>query len=305
MPSVVFYNTEILPDGQLFDTPEYQQSYRLFSEIFARKGGRMYVVRGLKNYAGENSFLSGWFFDGKEWVRTDESFAADIIFNRGFDFPSEQALRVVNSPEMERRCKKHGTAELFPDDCPVTVRVDEASRLQDAIARMKTDLVVFKPLDSYGGYGVSIVKKSEADIQAPATPYLLQEFIDTSKGIPGLCDGRHDLRITFFVDSLPDCYLRHPAAGEPLSNLAQGGSIRQVALKDIPQGARALAFKVDAKMADQPDRIYCVDMGLHDGKEWKIIELNAPPGMPIMKEDSDIQSHMEFLADHFLKIAAE
>ncbi len=100
-----------------------------------------------------------------------------------------------------------------------------------------------------------------------------------------------------------DCYVREPAPGKLLSNVAQGGSIRQIPLSQIPQAARALGFRVNAKMMDIPDRVYCVDMGLHDGKEWKLFELNAPPGMPYISEDADIETHFAFLADHFLLFA--
>lgn len=303
MPSIAFYNSVVYEDNRPFTDDGYAQAYARFADIASRKGMKTYVVRGLRHYLGENSFDAGWVFEDGDWKPIAEEFSVDLIVDKGSDLPEGQPLRMINSEEMRARCMKQRTAELFPRHCPRTVRINDQWEWDKAIKTMSTDRIVLKPLDGYGGQGISIVGKEKALDVLPTFPFLLQEFIDTSKGIPGLCDGLHDLRLTFVGDSLIDCYLRQPASGKLLSNVMQGGSIRQIELQDIPQAARALAFVVDQAMSDIPDRMYSVDMGLHDGREWKIFELNAPPGMPTPDEDKHLESHLKFLADHLLRFA--
>lgn len=298
MPSVAFYNSETFPDGQAFESPKYEEAYSMFAEIFAEHGGTLYIVRGLKNYSGENSFDAGWTYTDGKWIAVGEPFSVDLIFNKGSDLPLDQVLRVINHPDVSRLCLKEETAKRFPNDCPETFRLDAAADLSTALTKMKTDTVVIKPIDSYGGKGIFIVQKEDVAAHIDEYPVLLQEYIDMSKGIPGLAESHHDLRLTFIGDSLVACYLRQPPAGKLLSNVAQGGSLRQIPLDRIPQGARALGFKVDKAMADYPSRTYSVDMGLHSLREWKIIELNAPPGMPTKVGDRDPVPYMRILARH-------
>ncbi len=88
-----------------------------------------------------------------------------------------------------------------------------------------------------------------------------------------------------------------------IANAAQGGSITLLAKHEIPPGALALAMSIDRGLREYSERVYCVDMGLHRGTTWKLIELNAPPGLTPPKWGSLVAEYYELLADHLLKMA--
>jgi len=78
--------------------------------------------------------------------------------------------------------------------------------------------------------------------------------------------------------------------------------MRQISLEKVPASARNFALSIDAAFTDYPERVYSVDMGLHDGTTWKIIELNAPQGLPLPSAGDPVPQ-ISLLADHLLRFA--
>jgi len=304
MPSIACYASAVFPDSRIFDTPFDEESYAVFAKEIESRGGTLYITRGLANYLGGNSFANGWKYNAGAWEWVDAPFDVDLIYDKGFDLPKERTKRVVNTAELSRRCLKFETAKLFPDDCPSTVEARDAAGLASAVAKSRTNLIAIKPLDSYGGKGVFIGPKEEAAGHVDTFPVLVQEFIDTSKGIPGIVEGMHDVRVIFIGGKIATVFVRYPAPGKFLSNASQGGGAKQITPEELPSGARVLADRVDATMADIPSRIYSIDMGLDSSGDWKIIELNAPPGLPYQHEGKDVPRHHALLAEHLVKIAS-
>lgn len=303
MPSIVCYASTVFPDSRIFDTPSDEESYAVFARALERLGCDLYFVRGIERYAGGNAFDGGWKFENGVWGEVEGRFEADLIYDKGFDLPKERVRKVVNTEEFTRRCLKLETAKLFPEDCPMTIEARNQEELRTAIGTMRTDFIVIKPLDSYGGKGVFIGPKKEAPEHVDAYPVLIQEFIDTSKGVPGIVPGMHDFRLIIIGGERVSLFARYPAQGKFLSNASQGGGAKELSPDELPEEARALADRVDAKMADIPSRIYSIDMGLDASGAWKIIELNAPPGLPYLHEGARVPEHHEKLAAHLMKIA--
>ena len=93
-------------------------------------------------------------------------------------------------------------------------------------------MVVLKPLSESGGKNVRIAKKRSAFPKIKiGQDYIVQEFIDSSKGIPGLTEGAHDLRVVLVNEKIIYSHIRKPKTNCLLANVALGGTISPVPSK--------------------------------------------------------------------------
>jgi hypothetical protein len=284
--------------------PAYVEAYELLSRIITRKGGRMIVVRGRESCLGAGRFSAGWELKGDVWQRFDEEIVADLVFVKDRDFPVDGASKRVNSLEFEDLCSnKDETYVAFPEVFPKTVLVGEEAELEAALAQIDGETIVAKPADGACGRGVYVGPRPGLDLAALPYPLLVQECIDMSQGVPGLCTALHDLRIVLVGGTLALCTLRTPKEGSLIANAAQGGSLILVPQPKIPPQALALALSIDRRLQQFPERVYSVDMALHRGTDWKVIELNAPPGLTPPKYGEGVTAYYEMLADHLLRHA--
>lgn len=285
MRTLLIYSTTLEDD--------YKPYYEILAKEFARGGGEMLFAMPPDILIAPSTF-SGALRIADGWTRVEGPIAVDAIFNKSLSPFKPEDGWIINHPVLDAACDKDDTAALFAAFCPRSTIVGSADALRPALETLRTDTIVMKPTSSYGGDGVWIGPRS--DMPTPATfPVVIQEFIDTSGGIPGVCEGRHDLRLITLGGRLVDCYVRRPAKDGYLSNVAQGGSIKQVPLDAVPESAKQLATKIDAAFSNFPDRIYSADMGLDSDGTWKLIELNSPPGLPQHEEETGTQ--LKILAD--------
>lgn len=285
--------------------PEYVEAYRLFAKAVAAKGGRMIVVRGAETALGGGKFSGAWELHGEEWVHTDDEVQADVVFVKDRDFPAHGASVRINSSEFEDLCSnKDETYAAFPDVFPVTAVAANEAEFAPALAKIRGDIVVVKPADGACGRDVYVGPRDGINPASLPYPSLVQECVDMSHGVPGLCAGVHDLRIVVIAGNVALCTLRTPKEGSMIANAAQGGTIRLLPVPDIPADALAVAMGIDRQLQRYPERVYSVDMGLHAGTTWKVIELNAPPGLTPPKWGSEVFRYYDLLADHLLAMAA-
>ncbi len=285
MRSLLIYTTTLEDDYTVY----YE---RLASELSTR-GVETFLAMPPDALVAPNTF-SGALRVGPGWERMEGPISIDAIFNKSMSRFATTDGWIINHPVLDAACDKDSTAEIFANFCPRSVFVQDSSSLADAVSSLRTDTIVVKPTASYGGQGVWIGKKGA--FPGPKNyPVVMQEFIDTAGGITGICDGRHDLRLISFGGKLVDCYVRQPAKDGFLSNVAQGGSIKQVPLEIVPTEAKKLAAAVDGAFANFPDRVYSVDMGRDADGSWKLIELNSPPGLA--QHEDEIGHHIPMLAE--------
>jgi glutathione synthase/RimK-type ligase-like ATP-grasp enzyme len=300
----VFFNDPGFNDYP-FDEPDYRESYRELAEALHRKGAEFYVLRGVETYLGDNLFSSGWRFTGKGYERTDDFVNTDLIYNKGSKLVADAHAKVINNPALDAVCRdKMRSCALFPDLFPRTVLARAKEEALDAVNAAKTDLLVLKPADGWGGKKVWIGPKADAHEYFEPYPVMVQEFIDTSGGIPGITEGKHDFRMIMRNDRVLLTYARMPPDGKFVSNVAQGGSVKHVPMDKRPQGALDLAAKVDLEFSKFGDRLYCIDCGLDRDGSWKIIELNDQPGLSPRSDCGDeADRYYRSLADFFIAAA--
>jgi glutathione synthase/RimK-type ligase-like ATP-grasp enzyme len=107
----------------------------------------------------------------------------------------------------------------------------------------------------------------------------LQEFIDSSLGVPGISSGLHDLRLVFVNNKLIYSYIRKPQKGSFLANLSQGGSLVIIPSKKLPQSLFPIVKYVQQTFATFNPKIYSIDFMFDKKKRPWIVELNSMPGL--------------------------
>jgi glutathione synthase/RimK-type ligase-like ATP-grasp enzyme len=268
-------------DDYPFDQSEFRLAYEQFGALITDAGGECGIVRSTATYRGKGAFDKAWIFDGDAFRLQDKPWEADVLYNkcRGSTFvPAD--IRMVNPPEFERLCTdKWETYMRFPDFFPETLLVQNKHELAWAAGHLDGDLIVAKPLDGEGGKGIAIASKEDILALSLAFPLLLQQFLDTGGGIPGIAEGMHDLRIFAIRGEPLRCYIRQPKKGSYLANFQQGGSLFEIPVASVPADAMKLFHTVDAALSSFPDRVYAVDMGRNPAGRWQLIELNSKPGL--------------------------
>ncbi len=303
----VFFNAPQY-DGYPFDDEEYITAYHELARALADRGADFFIVRSQPTYRGKNEFFGGWKFDGTTFQRYEGSMRLDVLFNKG-NFIADASARVINDPELENLCTdKFLTYQSFSELCPWTTVVKNQQELAQCIAFAKEKhqkMIVAKPLDKEGGAGVFIGAPDEVAAQVQSFPYLLQEFLDTSSGIPGIATGVHDLRMIGVAGQLVVAYIRQAKEGSWLANVSRGGSIREVPLEALPKEALEIYNAIDAKLSKYKYRIFSVDLGRKNNGTWKLIELNSKPGLSPMCQDAGSVRFTVAIADLLVRCAKE
>ena len=133
---------------------------------------------------------------------------------------------------------------------------------------------------------------------------MVQEYVETSGGIPGLVDGRHDLRIGLYNGEVIHGRLRTPPEGGYIANIGYGGTHYVLDIASLPADAKALAQAVDSTFSKYSHRFISVDFALTD-KGWKVFELNCWPGLVDCKAGKAEQEYMNTLAQRLIMSAKE
>ncbi len=269
------YFSDTAPEGSPFHKAEYRQSYQELSEEAARQGVQFYIVRGEESYLGDGKFSRSWQFVGDKLAETGAVQLGALYDKDRFYALGHDDIPLFNAAKLSRRCiDKSWIYEHFRSLCPQTKMVKNADELAAQVAETETEKVVVKPPAGAEGKGVQVLTKAEATTADVDFPCLVQSFLDSSAGVPGLTDGTHDLRIALLNGSPLFCFLRIPAPGSFLANIAQGGSVTLVPIADIPADALKCAQMVDQHMRDVPVRLYSVDMMLTPNG-WRLIEFES------------------------------
>lgn len=291
-PVIAIYFSDEDPYGYPFNNPhvgkQYLDVYRdVIQELKDRAGIVAYMVRG-NSYLGEGRFKSGFVFAGRgEIVPFAEEIQADLIFNRDDKntIPYIDDCKVVNHPDFDQLCvDKLMTAKTFPNLSPRTAELGSFAEFEANIVNFvdaDSNLVVLKDNFDAAGRGISILPANEVkeDLYEDWSNVLMQEFLDSSCGIPNVVEGMHDLRVTV-VDGQPsNSFLRMPAEGSYLANISQGGSGHEMELEDVPAEIMEMVGEVIAYAnAKYKPYLFSADF-MRTNRGYRLIELNSRPGL--------------------------
>lgn len=155
---------------------------------------------------------------------------------------------------------------------------NNTAELREVLKAMKSSKrVVIKSPHGICGVGVDIVSMSKAKRMKIKKPKMVQPFIDTSKGIPGLFTGIHDIRLVFLGNKLVQAYIRTPKPGQLKANIAQGGSRIYLKLKDVPKELKKMASVFQNRFKSYANTMYSVDFLYDEKGKPKVVEINHNP----------------------------
>lgn len=281
MKTIAVYFTQPGFNAYPFNKAEYADGYHKLAELVAERGGQLSLVRGQETYRKGNTFAGGWEFRDGTFHRFEDDRTFDLIFNKGRLQGDDNAV-ILNDPELDTICTdKALTYSMFEELSPTTFFVKSRDELKEALEKITSDIAVAKPVDGEEGNGVYIGPHEDVLQKVPRFPYLVQELIDTDGGIPGIAPGRHDFRMIVMNGEVIYAFVRMPAEGKYIANVAQGGDYAVVPLSKIPPDTLKIVQRIDREFTRFPKRIYSVDVGLDRASAWKVIELNAQPGLSI------------------------
>lgn len=281
-PTVVVYFDKPGRFEYPFNDPLYFASYKAFSAFAAKSGLAIYYARGT-SYRGNMQFARGWEFVGDTLEEVAGPIAADLIYDKSAfgALVTQSSDRVLNIPEFDAIIRdKWRTYQTLRPFCPFTSLIS-LDTWREVATRVPGNRIVLKPRLGYGGVGVYILEKSTFDFPSLglAEPYIAQEFIDSSEGIPGICAGYHDVRILLFNGEPRLSFVRTPKKGSLLSNVSQGGQLMPIDIKAAPKSMLEAASAIDLHFTRFAPRFYATDFFLQDGRPY-LVEANPQPGLP-------------------------
>lgn len=270
-----------------FGDKKYQAAYEHLYTLAKENGLRMCRAPLSWYDVAADRFSKAWVYESGTWSIVS-NIHPDMIYDKSATLPENHALRLLlgsrypfmNDPEFSRIAgDKFLVAELFPKYFKRSFLVENQDALSARMAALTGDRLVAKPLHGSGGEGVVIADRATLSQESFEYPIILQEFIDSSRGIANITPGYHDLRLVFVNDALIYSYIRIPRKGSLLANVAQGGKMQIVDPQDLPESLDPIIRDVQAGLSAFPNKIYTIDLMFDEtGRPW-IVELNTMPGI--------------------------
>ncbi len=286
-----------------FDVDYYRQSYFELAQEITALGGEMLIVRDAATYLGQGRFTRAWRMLGPEKTEEVTEVKVDMIFDKG-EFPLAPDIPIFNHPEINEVCTdKFIMYERFQKFCPLTIRAATSQEYVTALDAIRTDKAVIKPIAGQEGNGIMIASPTELKNQSPSSfPVVVQEFLDTSAGVPGIVQDYHDLRVALFDGEVIYSYLRTPPPGKLTANVAQGGKFFMVEPRQLPVELFPIIQEIDHTLAHVGHRFYGIDFGITPGGP-KIIEMNARLGLLPNQDSPAFVVLKKKLAETFAKMS--
>ncbi|MCA9375816.1 MAG: hypothetical protein KC925_02010 [Candidatus Doudnabacteria bacterium] len=296
--------------------PKYDKAHRRLMELAIDRGHRIVRVPVTAYNEKQGAFEFGYDMSHPDWARTDGLLQPDVVWDRSPAYHATHDLKlamssvfpIVNDPRLTLLFSEKTTPELlFPDLAIASRIVRRSNDLEEAIASLKGDQLVIKPMSGSGGKGVEIRSRemmAEFDLSG-GEEWVLQELIDTTQGVPGLTEGPHDLRLVFVGSKISYSYLRIPQRGSLISNVARGGTMVDVPLDTLPDAMRPVAEVMLERFSLFRFKLFTADFLFQDGTTPRLVELNYSPGVYFQEEDKEVQTRFyEDILDLLEKAAA-
>jgi glutathione synthase/RimK-type ligase-like ATP-grasp enzyme len=286
-----------------FSNPEYQYSYEYFYSLCKKHNIQMYRASYQWYDYKNHLFKYAWVYEGENgnWKKV-KAIKPDLIYDKtkarmetyhmkeligeNYSFINDQIFtRLIDD--------KFTTGLIFNKWSKKNWLIKNLSELKTILPEIKTTKVVIKPLMESGGNGVQVLdKKNVLKKSSILGPNLVQEFIDSSHGVPEISIGMHDLRVVMINEKIIYAYIREPQKGSYLANLAQGGSLKIIPREKLPKSILPLINHVNSVFLSFNPRIFSIDFMFDENKQPWIVELNSMPGLFFTLEEKPYMLEM-------------
>lgn len=278
-----------------------------FLSIPTRESFQDWHVRGLKNniemYRAsfkwyderKNIFKKSWAYRDGKWIKIDKPIKPDLIFDKikgKLDFSLfdkkmkiTSKVSIFNNPLFRTILdNKLSQYVILSDFMAKSFLANNNKELRNATKKIKSSKVVLKPLYGSGGFGIIINEKDKIFDQKIAYPILVQEFIKSTKGIPGFTKGVAiaDLRMIFMNHKFIYALSRIAKEDSLFTNFHQGAKAVLIPMKKIPKSATKMASEIIKKLVIFHKANYSLDFMFDDKKRPVLIEMNTTPGFDLL-----------------------
>lgn len=282
---IYFTKKEVAADPYAHMPDRREIYWSLFREGRDR-GFDMYLGVKPTIHHGGMEFENVLFFTGEQFELKEERVIFDAIFDRSprKDFPTPDIdAKTLNTLAFKQLANnKDRTYELLREYMPKTFPIASEQDFNSALTQFRPEeMAVFKPVDSFGGKGVIITeaRNMTPTLFVPGKKFILQKFVDTSRGVPGIISGRHDLRIIIMNGTPILLQAREPQPGELRANISQGGRCFEFSYEMAPATLRSIVEKahplIDTTFSSP---FYSIDFGIDTDGTPYIFEINDQIG---------------------------
>lgn len=287
----ICFSKELVGQNPLSHIGEKLPVYLRFLTLCQKQGWEAYVLTR-RTYQGEGIFNGAWLFTKGEFKLIPKKIRIDLLYDRtgGVKFPPKEKtkMKVVDSRDFKLLCwDKWLTYQKLGNYMPQTFWVGGKDNLASILPKIKTDWVVLKPYNGLRGLGVFIGPKKEAmnfEFPEKFKKYIVQEFIDTSEGIPKITPSLHDLRIALLNGKQVWSRIIIPPQGSFSAHTAGGGILQEVDYELVPDLAKKIVSEITPKFYREYDNpFFSLDFGFDkNGIPW-LFEINDQIGFPLPK----------------------
>lgn len=279
-----------------FDNPDYMYSYEYFYDLCQKNGVQMYRASYQWYDYKKHLFKYAWIFKNKgaNWKRV-YNIKPNLIYDKTkarFEVYHRKELiakhyNFINDLNFTRIIDdKFITSAIFNQWSKKSWFIKNSFELKKILPFLSSEKIVIKPNSESGGSGIQILTKNIALKKAVLDKeYLIQEFIDSSRGVPGVSHSLHDLRLVCVNEKIIYSYIREPKKGSYLANLAQGGSLTIVPLDKLPLSLGPIIKYANNIFKTFNPRVYSVDFMFDKKRRPWIVELNSMPGLYFTPEE--------------------
>jgi len=262
--------------------------YLRLLQLCQNKGWGVYILTK-KTYQGNGIFEGSWKYSNGKFHKEKKAVKIDLVYDRsaGIRFPPEgdNGAIWVNRRDFKILCwDKWKAYQEIRKNMPRTFWVENQKDLPKVLPKINTDWVVLKPYNGLKGLGIFIGPKEKAKQFKFANKYkhyIAQEFVDTSKGIPNVAEGLHDLRVAIVNNKVVWSHVRVPPKGTYLANAAAGGILTEIDYRKVPESIKGIVKEVAWKFNEEYDNpSYSIDFGVGNDGRPKIFEINDQIGFP-------------------------
>lgn len=283
----ICFSKEFIGDRPLAHIITKLPVYLRLLELCKKQDWDTYILTR-KTYKGNGIFDGAWKFENGKFDRIEKPVKIDLVYDRtaGVKFPpADDGLIWVNRIDFKVFCwDKWKAYQKFGKYMPRTFLLEKEKDLAGIIKKIRTDKVVIKPYNGLKGLGIFIGPKEkfpEFKLDKKYKYYVVQEFVDTSHGLPDITKGMHDIRIVIINGKVVWSHVRVPRVGSFLSNAAQGGQLTEVDYRKVPESIKKVVDEIAKDFYSNYDNpVYSIDFGLEKNSTPKIFEFNDQIGFP-------------------------
>lgn len=273
-----------------FNKKNTSRVYTILSKKAEQHGLNLFIAYHEEYKDGK--LKSCWYRNKDKWKLVKDQ-DIDIVYSRfagsiykdnkrnhhklNFKYKMAEQVTLINNPIIDEFCwDKKIVSEIFHEYTPNTFLVNTINGLKTILPELKSDKIVIKPRYGTLGHDVIITEKDKLPEKIERNT-LVQEFIDTSKGIDGVIKGYHDLRVIIINGKVDHAHIRTPKKGFLAANVALGGKKIFIKNEHIPKKALFIAKKVDRLFKHIKPRMYSIDFLIDNKGRAYIVECNSQP----------------------------